>query len=77
MIEGYVPKRMLPEVLFPLNDRGVHQVAAYWDQGTTPVDYVRPWVIMKETSAGPSFHPILTDTHHYAYQNIIDPPNVP
>ena len=29
----------------------------------------------KDVSAGPGFHPILTDAHHYVRQNIIDPPN--
>ena len=75
MIKEYVPKGMLPEALFPLNDRGVHQVATYWDQGATPADYIRPWVMTKKTSAGSGFHPILTDAHHYVRQNIVDPPN--
>ena len=75
MIKEYVPKGTLPEALFPLNNRGVHRVAAYWDQGTTPADYIRPWVMTKDVSAGPGFHPILTDAHHYVRQNIIDPPN--
>ena len=49
---------------------------AYWDSGVFPKDYVRPWVMMKETSAGPEYHPILTDMHHYMRQNIVDPPNM-
>ena len=75
LIEEYVPKGLVPEPLFPLNQRGVHKVTAYWAHREYPKDRVRPWIMTKEISAGSGFHPILTDSHHYVCQNVVDPPN--
>ena len=74
-IEEYVPKGFVPEALFLLNPWGGHKVALYWAHGIHPKDYVRPWVMTKETSARPGYYTLLTDKHHYAHQHIIDAPN--
>lgn len=75
MIEEYVPMGILPEALFSLNQWGVHKITGYWAYGVYPEDYVRPWVMTKEASAGPGYHPILTNAHHYVHQNVTDAPN--
>ena len=67
MIKKYVLDRTLPVALFPLNQQGVHRVAAYWDSGVFLEDYTQPWVMTKEINTGLGFHPILTDTHHYMH----------